>query len=273
MKSTLQEFENKLISKDDFIEDQKVKLEEKDKIIQSKKAEIEQLEKWTKMQDHKVKGKSHKPPGDCWFVNGLLLFWKVQHVFFQIGILQKTTKIYEDHKRSMKQELETREQRLQREVSDKKRMEQHMQRMVTATQLKWEKECVSQSSRNNKWKSSIFYCLLTVHTDPLHTVRIVLILPLRMQERRVNVMELEMQKKLKVKDDRLKQVKAILMESSIQPHQMQPEHQSSEEVSLSSAFSSPPSVRCVDAVRGEHMLSCFLFKYFLLTQMFNPKKF
>lgn len=90
-----------------------------------------------------------------------------------------------------------------------------------------------------------------------------------MQERRVNVMELEMQKKLQVKDDKLKQVKAILMESSIQPHQMQPEQQSSEEALLSSAFPLPLSVCCVDAARGEHMLSCLLFNYFLFTQMFN----
>ena len=67
-------------------------------------------------------------------------------VLFQIDILQKTTKIYEDDKRSLKQELETRGQRLQREVCDKKRMEQRMHGVVTDTQLKWEKECVSQPS-------------------------------------------------------------------------------------------------------------------------------
>lgn len=61
----------------------------------------------------------------------------------QIDILQKTTKIYEEDKRSLQQELETREQRLQRELTDKRRMEQRLNGVVTDTQFKWEKECVS----------------------------------------------------------------------------------------------------------------------------------
>lgn len=64
----------------------------------------------------------------------------------QIDILQKTTKIYEGDKRSLQNELETREQRLQRELSEKRRMEQRMQGAVTDTQHKWAKECVSCSS-------------------------------------------------------------------------------------------------------------------------------
>lgn len=64
---------------------------------------------------------------------------------FQIDILQKTIKIYEDDKRLLQQELETREQRLQRELSDKRRMEHRMNGVVTDTQLKWERECVSGS--------------------------------------------------------------------------------------------------------------------------------
>lgn len=67
-------------------------------------------------------------------------------IVVQIDILQKTTRIYEEDKCSMQNELETREQRLQRELSDKRRMEQRMHGAVTDTQLKWEKECVSQSS-------------------------------------------------------------------------------------------------------------------------------
>lgn len=51
--------------------------------------------------------------------------------------------MYEQDKRSLQQELETREQKLQRELTDRKRMEQRMQGMVTDTKLKWEKECVS----------------------------------------------------------------------------------------------------------------------------------
>ncbi|XP_029008414.1 kinesin-like protein KIF23 isoform X5 [Betta splendens] len=91
----------------------------------------------------------------------------------KIDILQKTTKIYEDDKRSLQQELETREQRLQREFSEKRRMEQRLHGVVSDTQHKWEKEC----------------------------------------ERRVNAMQLEMQNKLWVKDEKLKQLKAIVTES------------------------------------------------------------
>uniref|UniRef100_A0A3B4TVK7 Kinesin-like protein n=1 Tax=Seriola dumerili TaxID=41447 RepID=A0A3B4TVK7_SERDU len=91
----------------------------------------------------------------------------------KIDILQKTTKIYEDDKRSLRQELETREQRLHRELSEKRRMEQRMHGVVSDTQHKWEKEC----------------------------------------ERRVNAMQLEMQNKLWVKDEKLKQLKAIVTES------------------------------------------------------------
>uniref|UniRef100_A0AAQ5ZQD6 Kinesin-like protein n=1 Tax=Amphiprion ocellaris TaxID=80972 RepID=A0AAQ5ZQD6_AMPOC len=91
----------------------------------------------------------------------------------KIDILQKTTKIYEDDKRSMQQELETREQRLHRELSEKRRMEQRLHGVVSDTQHKWEKEC----------------------------------------ERRVNAMQLEMQNKLWVKDEKLKQLKAIVTES------------------------------------------------------------
>lgn len=61
---------------------------------------------------------------------------------FQVDILQKTTDMYEQDKRSLKHELETREQRLQRELSERRRMEQRMHGMVTDTKLKWEKECV-----------------------------------------------------------------------------------------------------------------------------------
>lgn len=62
---------------------------------------------------------------------------------FQIDILQKTTEMYEQDKRTLQQELETREQRLHRELSERRRMEQRMQGMVTDAKLKWEKECVS----------------------------------------------------------------------------------------------------------------------------------
>ena len=65
-------------------------------------------------------------------------------------MLQKTTNIYEVDKRSLQQELETREQRLKREHVDKKRMEQRMQGMVSDTQHKWEKECVRRPDRRTE---------------------------------------------------------------------------------------------------------------------------
>uniref|UniRef100_A0A673A0S3 Kinesin-like protein n=1 Tax=Sphaeramia orbicularis TaxID=375764 RepID=A0A673A0S3_9TELE len=141
------------------------KLFEKDKVIQNNKSEIERLEKKTRMQEHKI------------------------------DILQKATKIYEDDKRSLQHELETRDQRLHREQSEKRRMEQRMQGVVSDTQLRWEKEC----------------------------------------ERRVNAMQLEMQNKLWVKDEKLKQLKAIVTESKTPgrpeppPRQTQPKRPSREE--------------------------------------------
>ncbi|XP_044213281.1 kinesin-like protein KIF23 isoform X1 [Thunnus albacares] len=165
MKSMLQELDGNLASKGDYIHEQNGKLAEKDKIIQNNKAEIERLEKKNKMQEHKI------------------------------DILQKTTKIYEDDKRSLRHELDTRDQRLMREQSDKRRMEQRMHGVVTDTQHKWEKEC----------------------------------------ERRVNAMQLEMQNKLWVKDEKLKQLKAIVTESKTPgrpeppPQQTQPKRPSREE--------------------------------------------
>ncbi|KAM7014678.1 kinesin-like protein KIF23 isoform 4-T4 [Tautogolabrus adspersus] len=92
---------------------------------------------------------------------------------YKVDILQKTTDMYEQDKRSLQQELETREQRLHRELSERKRMEQRMQGVMTDTKHKWEKEC----------------------------------------ERRVNAKQMEMQNKLWVKDEKLKQLKAIVTES------------------------------------------------------------
>ncbi|XP_037539616.1 kinesin-like protein KIF23 [Nematolebias whitei] len=113
----------------------------------------------------------------------------------KIDILQKTTKIYEDDKRSLQQELETREHRLHRELSERRRMEQRMHGVVSNTQHKWEKEC----------------------------------------ERRVNAMQLEMQNKLWVKDEKFKQLKAIVAESKTPgrpdppPRQTHPQRPSREE--------------------------------------------
>ncbi|KAM4602640.1 kinesin-like protein KIF23 [Polymixia lowei] len=144
LKAMLQDFDSHFSGKENFIHEQRGKLDEKDKIITSQKAEMERLEKKSKMLEYKI------------------------------NILQKTTNIYEEDKRSLQQELETREQRLQRELSERRRMEQRMQGMVVDTKLKWEKECT----------------------------------------RRVNAKQLEMQNKLWVKDEKLKQLKAIVTESS-----------------------------------------------------------
>lgn len=81
-------------------------------------------------------------------------------VLFQIDILQKTTKIYEDDQRTLKYELETREQRLQREQSDKRRLEQRMQGVVTDTQYKWEKECVSYSYNTEAYILGSLLCTI-----------------------------------------------------------------------------------------------------------------
>uniref|UniRef100_UPI0037E961AE kinesin-like protein KIF23 n=1 Tax=Semicossyphus pulcher TaxID=241346 RepID=UPI0037E961AE len=191
MRSMLQDLDSNFNSKDNFIHEQNGKLIEKDKIIQNNKAEIERLEKRTKMQEHKI------------------------------DILQKTTKIYEDDKRSLRQELETREQRLQREQSEKRRMEQRMHGVVTDTQYKWEKEC----------------------------------------DRRVNAMQLEMQNKLWVKDEKLKQLKAIVTESKTPgrpdppPRQTQPKRPSREERTPAKRSASPSPVPTATPVRPLHRRS------------------
>ncbi|XP_035497561.2 kinesin-like protein KIF23 isoform X4 [Scophthalmus maximus] len=177
MQSMLQELDGNLISKDNFIHEQNGRLAEREKIIQSNRAEMDRLEKKTKMQEHKI------------------------------DILQKTTKIYEGDKRSLQQELETRDQRLQREQTDKRRMEQRMHGVVSDTQHKWEKEC----------------------------------------ERRVNAKQLEMQNKLWVKDEKLKQLKAIVSESKTPgrpdppPRQTQPPQRSSREERIPAKRSASPS--------------------------------
>ncbi|XP_029953078.1 kinesin-like protein KIF23 isoform X1 [Salarias fasciatus] len=176
MRSRLQELDTSLLSRQNFVQEQHDKLMERDRIIQNNRAEIERLEKKTKMQEHKI------------------------------DILQKTAKIYEDDKRSMQHELETRAQRLQREQSEKRRMEQRMHGVVSDTQHKWEKEC----------------------------------------ERRVNAMQLEMQNKLWVKDEKLKQLKAIVTENKTQsrpdpPPRQTPSQRPSRDERLPAKRSASPS--------------------------------
>ncbi|XP_075391610.1 kinesin-like protein KIF23 isoform X3 [Tenrec ecaudatus] len=136
-KAWLQEFDNTVLNKENYIQG---KLSDKDKVISGQKLELERLEKKNKTLEYKIE------------------------------ILEKTTTIYEEDKRHLQQELETQNQKLQRQFSDKRRLEARLQGMVTETTMKWEKEC----------------------------------------ERRVAAKQLEMQNKLWVKDEKLKQLKAIV---------------------------------------------------------------
>uniref|UniRef100_A0A673N296 Kinesin-like protein n=1 Tax=Sinocyclocheilus rhinocerous TaxID=307959 RepID=A0A673N296_9TELE len=163
------EQDSNLLSKENFIQEQRGRLGEKDKMIQNQKNEIDRLEKKSKMLEYKI------------------------------DILQKTTNIYEEDKRSLQHELESREQRLQREMSEKRRMETRMQGIVTDAKLKWEKEC----------------------------------------ERRVNAKQLEMQNKLWVKDEKLKQLKAIVTEGKTENRQ--PQRPSREKDKVPAKRSASPS--------------------------------
>ncbi|KAM4744988.1 kinesin-like protein KIF23 isoform 2-T2 [Anableps anableps] len=141
---------------------------------------------------------------------------------YKIDILQKTTEMYEQDKRSLQQDLESREQRLQKELAERRRMEQRMQGMVTDTRLKWEKEC----------------------------------------ERRVNAKQLEMQNKLWVKDEKLKQLKAIVTEnggpsSSPTEQPQKPERPSRERDRnvVQKRSASPPPLSTVPPVHPMHRRS------------------
>ncbi|XP_051053656.1 kinesin-like protein KIF23 isoform X3 [Phodopus roborovskii] len=138
-KALLKEFDSSLSNKENYIQE---KLNEKEKLISGQKSEIERLEKKNKTLEYKIE------------------------------VLEKTTTIYEEDKRSLQQELENQNQQLQRHFSDKRRLEARLQGMVTETTMKWQKEC----------------------------------------ERRVAATQLEMQNKLWVKDEKLKQLRAIVTE-------------------------------------------------------------
>ncbi|NWX22556.1 KIF23 protein, partial [Aegotheles bennettii] len=150
-KKMLQEFDSSVVSKENYIQG---KLSEKDKTISGQKMELERLEK------------------------------KIRTLEYKIEILEKTATIYEEDKRNLQQELESKSQKLQRQASDKRRLEARLQGMVAETTMKWEKEC----------------------------------------ERRVAAKQLEMQNKLWVKDEKLKQLKAIVTE----PNNEKPERPSRE---------------------------------------------
>ncbi|KAI1235281.1 hypothetical protein IHE44_0002923, partial [Lamprotornis superbus] len=107
-KTMLQEFDSSVVSKENYIQG---KLAEKEKTITGQKTELERLEK------------------------------KIKTLEYKIEILEKTATIYEEDKRNLQQELESKSQKLQRQASDKRRLEARLQGMVAETSLKWEKEC------------------------------------------------------------------------------------------------------------------------------------
>ncbi|XP_053319562.1 kinesin-like protein KIF23 isoform X4 [Spea bombifrons] len=150
-KSMLQEVNGVVAAKENIVQG---RMSERDKIIASQKSEMERLEK------------------------------KIKTLEYKIDILEKTTTIYEDEKRSLQHDLENQTQKLQRQLSDKRRLEARLQGMVSENSMKWEKEC----------------------------------------ERRVAAKQLEMQNKLWVKDEKLKQLKAIVTE----PKSERPERPSRE---------------------------------------------
>lgn len=137
----------------------------------------------------------------------------------QIGILQTTNKQCEDDKNLLQQELQSREQNLQQELSVRRRMEHHLHRKLEDTKLKWEKECVSET-----------YRVAPGSPPGVLSMRLVIV-----QDRRVNAIQEDLQKRLLVKEEKLKQVKAIVMESQtlrclgLSPRPRQPRYSSSEE--------------------------------------------
>ncbi|XP_039629154.1 kinesin-like protein KIF23 isoform X7 [Polypterus senegalus] len=142
-KSMIQNFEGTVSGKDNIIQEQRAKLSDKDRVILQHKSELDRLEKKTKTLEYKIE------------------------------ILQKTANIYEEDKRALQQELDTKDQKLHRQLSDNRRLEARLQGVASETKIKWEKEC----------------------------------------ERRVAAKQLEMQNKLWVKDEKLKQLKAIVTEN------------------------------------------------------------
>ncbi|XP_074693601.1 kinesin-like protein KIF23 isoform X4 [Strix aluco] len=141
---------------------------------------------------------------------------KIKTLEFKIDILEKTAVIYEEDKRNLQQELENKSQKLQRQASDKRRLEARLQGMVAETTMKWEKEC----------------------------------------ERRVAAKQLEMQNKLWVKDEKLKQLKAIVTEpkneKSEKPERPSRERDREKPVQRSV---SPPPVPNAPPVRLRHRRS------------------
>ncbi|XP_042680568.1 kinesin-like protein KIF23 isoform X6 [Centrocercus urophasianus] len=179
-RTALRELDSNIMSKENYVQG---KLSEKEKIITGQKAELEHLEK------------------------------KIKTLEYKVEILEKTATIYEEDKRHLQQELESKSQKLQRQVSDKRRLEARLQGMVAETTTKWEKEC----------------------------------------ERRVAAKQLEMQNKLWVKDEKLKQLKAIVTESKSEKPE-RPSRERDREKPIQRSVS-PPPVPNAPPVRLRHRRS------------------
>ncbi|KAG2470881.1 KIF23 protein, partial [Polypterus senegalus] len=175
-KSMIQNFEGTVSGKDNIIQEQRAKLSDKDRVILQHKSELDRLEKKTKTLEYKIE------------------------------ILQKTANIYEEDKRALQQELDTKDQKLHRQLSDNRRLEARLQGVASETKIKWEKEC----------------------------------------ERRVAAKQLEMQNKLWVKDEKLKQLKAIVTENKNerpdQPEKPERPSRDKDKVLLRPVTPSPASV-------------------------------
>ncbi|XP_078097358.1 kinesin-like protein KIF23 isoform X3 [Mustelus asterias] len=184
IRGMLHDWDSKSTAKENYIQDQQEKLLEKDRFINGQKTETERLEK------------------------------KIKTLEYKIEILQKTANIYEEDKRTLQHELDERDHKLHRELSDKRRLEQRMQGVMTDTKMKWEKEC----------------------------------------ERRVQAKQLEMQNKLWVKDEKLKQLKAIVAETKTEkPEKPVRTPRGRDKGHVRSA--SPPSVPNAPPVRLRHRRS------------------
>ncbi|XP_012931722.1 kinesin-like protein KIF23 isoform X2 [Heterocephalus glaber] len=121
----------------------------------------------------------------------------------KVEILEKTTSIYEKDRLNLQQELENQNQQLQRQISEHCRLETRLQGVVAEMTTKWQKEC----------------------------------------DRRVAATQLEMQNQLWVKDEKLKQLKAIVTEPKTEkperPSRERDREQGQEKVTRRSASASP----------------------------------
>ncbi|XP_032906408.1 kinesin-like protein KIF23 isoform X4 [Amblyraja radiata] len=185
LRGMLQDWDSNFSVKENYIQDQTEKMIEKDRIINGQKSEADRLEK------------------------------KIRTLEYKIEILQKTANIYEDDKRTLQHELDERDQKLHREVSDKRRLEQRMHGVVTDTKMKWEKEC----------------------------------------ERRVQAKQLEMQNKLWVKDEKLKQLKAIVAETRTERPEKPERIPRARDQKVHVRSASPPAVPNAPPVRLRHRRS------------------